>query len=87
MYFLSVPNVSQSLVNPGLPATSCTSDPFPPEDLPLDLNAEFLLEAGVVFDTRGVYYLPFFCLAVSFEYIFAHFFKDVFALKSSTIIF
>ncbi|XP_028409090.1 uncharacterized protein LOC114531676 [Dendronephthya gigantea] len=39
-------NVSPSLVGPGLPTTSCTSDPFPPEDLPWDLNTEALFEAN-----------------------------------------
>lgn len=50
------PNVSPSLVGPGLPATSCTSDPFPPEDLPWDLSTESLFEPNETpWDSRGSY--------------------------------
>jgi hypothetical protein len=56
IYSLSGPNVSPSLVSPNLSTTSCTSDPFPPEDLPLNLNADFLFEASdSTWDSRGLY--------------------------------
>ncbi len=55
LYSFLGPNVPPSLVSPNLSTTSCTSDPFPPEDLPVDLDADFLFEASGTWDSRGLY--------------------------------